>query len=524
MEEQLLLPASLIPDRRQKRLALIVALLVPVPFIAIIPIGQVQLPRVDSYIPVVDTVMLVNDSIAAVLLFAQFSIMRSPSLLALAGGFLLTAFLVIPHALTFPGAFAPNGLLGAGLQTTPWLNEFWFLGLPSAVIAYALLKRAKPIPRSAIRLAIFTTVMAALVVTCALLWLTTNGAEFLPAIMSDPVHPQLAWHFLPLVVLNIIAMVVLWSRRHSSLDLWLLVLLEAWMLNALLFNKLVFRFSLFWYSGRVFSALATSIVLLFLLSETTVLYWRLARSNMMLERERNNKLMNLEAMAASISHEIKQPLSAIAINGVAALRFLGRAPPDLEELRSALNDMVGDSHRVSQVLDNIRTLFGRATQEDKSIDLNEAALGALRILRGELNDRGVTARVELASELPPVMGHGSQLQEVMINLFHNAMEAMDSIKANHRVLQVRTKLDGGNSVVLEVEDSGPGIDAKDLSRIFEAFVTTKPHGVGLGLAICRTIIERHGGQLFAVSDRKNGALFQLVLPIRFMDEGARDRR
>jgi hypothetical protein len=153
MEERLILPVTLPPDSQQTRLALIVALLVPVPFIAIIPIGQIQLPRIDSYIPVVDTVMLINDSIAATLLFAQFSIMRSPSLLALASGFLLTAFLVIPHALSFPGAFAPNGLFGAGLQTTPWLNEFWFLGLPFAVIAYVLLKRAdsaKPIARSAI--------------------------------------------------------------------------------------------------------------------------------------------------------------------------------------------------------------------------------------------------------------------------------------------------------------------------------------------------------------------------------------
>jgi signal transduction histidine kinase len=521
MEEQLPLPASLIPDTRQKRLALVVALLVPVPFIAIIPIGQIQLPRFDSYIPVVDTVMLVNDSIAATLLFAQFSITRSPSLLALAGGFLLTAFLVIPHALTFPGAFAPGGLLGAGLQTTAWLNEFWFLGLPSAVIAYVLLKRAEPIPRDAVRVAIITTVMAAFAVTCILLWLTTDRMELLPPIMSDPVRPQLAWHFVPIVVLNVIAIALLWSRRHSLLDLSLLVVLEAWMLNAFLFNKLVIRFSVFWYCGRVFSAFAASLVLLFLLSETTMLYWRLARSSVMLERERNNKLMNLEAMAASISHEIKQPLSAIAMNGAAALRFLGRAPPDLEELRSALNSIVGDSYRVSQVLDNIRTLFGRSAQAEESIDLNEVALGALRILRGELNDRGVTTRVELASELPPVMGRRSQLQEVMINLFHNAIEAMDSTKANHRMLQVRTKLDGGKAIILEVEDSGPGIGAKDLDRIFEAFVTTKPNGAGLGLAICRTIIERHDGQLSAVSDGKNGALFQLVLPIRPMDKGTR---
>jgi hypothetical protein len=220
MEEQLILPATLPPDSRQKRLALAVALLLPVLFFAIIPIGQIQLPRVDSYIPVVDTVMFINDSIAATLLFAQFSIMRSPSLLALAGGFVFTAFLVIPHALSFPGAFTPSGLLGARLQTTAWLNEFWFLGLPSAVIAYVLLKRAdggRQMPRGAIGFSILITVLAAFVVTCALVWLTTEGVEFLPAIMADAVHPELTWHFLPLVALNIIAMALLWSRRNSSL-------------------------------------------------------------------------------------------------------------------------------------------------------------------------------------------------------------------------------------------------------------------------------------------------------------------
>ena len=116
MQEQVILPAILTPDRRQKRLTLIVALLVPVPFIAIIPFGQVQLPQVDAYIPVVDTVMLINESIAATLLLAQFSITRSPSMLALAGGFLLTAFLVIPHALTFPGAFAPDACSAPGCR------------------------------------------------------------------------------------------------------------------------------------------------------------------------------------------------------------------------------------------------------------------------------------------------------------------------------------------------------------------------------------------------------------------------
>jgi signal transduction histidine kinase len=404
MQEQQILPAILTPDRRQKRLTLLVALLVPVPFIAIIPFGQIQLPRVDSYIPVVDTVMLINDCIAATLLLAQFSITRSPSLLALAGGFLLTAFLVIPHALTFPGAFAPDGLLGAGLQTTPWLNEFWFLGLPFAVIVYVHLKNSRPIPRSAIGFAVLTTVTAVFALTWALLWLTTDGIELLPPIMSDPVHPQLTWHFLPLIVLSLIAMALLWSRRQSSLDLWLLVVLEAWMLNALMFNKFVIRFSLFWYCGRVFSAMTVSAVLFFLLSETTKVYWRLAHSHAMLERERSNRLMSLEAAAASISHEMKQPLTALAANGAAAMHLLGLVSPDLDEARAALSDVIDDGHRASQVLDNLRVLFGKADRERGSVDLSAAALGALRALKGELTDHGIAASAELASELPPVVG------------------------------------------------------------------------------------------------------------------------
>jgi signal transduction histidine kinase len=284
------------------------------------------------------------------------------------------------------------------------------------------------------------------------------------------------------------------------------------MLNALMFNKFVIRFSLFWYCGRVFSAMTVSAVLFFLLSETTKVYWRLAHSHAMLERERNNRLMSLEAAAASISHEMKQPLTAITAKGAAAMHLLGLVPPDLDEARAALSDVIDDGHRASQVLDNLRVLFGKANRERGSVDLSAAALGALRALKGELTDHGIAASTELASELPPVVGHRGQLQEVITNLLHNAMEAMTTVQPDRRMLKVRTKPDGGNAIVVEVQDSGPGIDPKHLDRIFDAFVTTKPHGTGLGLAICRMIIERHGGQLSAASDGKNGAIFQIVLP------------
>jgi signal transduction histidine kinase len=239
---------------------------------------------------------------------------------------------------------------------------------------------------------------------------------------------------------------------------------------------------------------------------------RLARSNAMLERERNNKLMSLAATAAAISHEMKQPLTAIAANGIASLRLLETAPPDLEEARSAVNDVISDAYRAGQVLDNLRVLFGKVEREQEPIDVNQVAVRALRTLRAELSEHRVAASLDLTSELPPVRGHGGQLNEVLINLFHNAIEAMDAIKAERRVLKVRTRPDGANAVVVEVEDSGPGIDPKRLEHIFDAFVTTKPQGTGLGLAICRMIVERHGGQLSARSNGRDGALFRLVLP------------
>ena len=257
------------------------------------------------------------------------------------------------------------------------------------------------------------------------------------------------------------------------------------------------------------------LVLAALFSERRESEARLARSNMMLQREKDNKLMNLEAMAASISHEVRQPLAAIATSGDAALRFLGHAPPDLEEVRLALERIVTASHRASDVFDNIRVLFGSADQELEPVDVNVVVLDALRALRGELDDHGVTTRTELTSELPLIMGHRGQLQEVILNLAHNAIEAMDAIVEGSRVLGVTTQHHDRDTIAVAVEDSGPGIDPEKLDGIFDTFVTTKPQGMGLGLAICRMIIERHGGKLSVGSDKKrSGAMFQFTLPIK----------
>jgi signal transduction histidine kinase len=241
---------------------------------------------------------------------------------------------------------------------------------------------------------------------------------------------------------------------------------------------------------------------------------RLAHSNIMLERERDNKLMNVQAATATMAHEVKQPLAVISLKGEAAQQLLKHSQPDLEKVRSALVSIVANSHRASQLLNNTRALFARTDKGHDSIDVNKIALQVLRLLREQLKAHGVMTHVEFASDLPLIVGHKGQLQEVVINLFQNAIEAMRAIKDGPRMLQLRTKRRGDDAIVVEVEDSGPGIDPADLNSIFDAFFTTKSHGMGLGLAICRMIIERHGGRLSASSDGTNGALFQVILPTR----------
>jgi signal transduction histidine kinase len=179
--------------------------------------------------------------------------------------------------------------------------------------------------------------------------------------------------------------------------------------------------------------------------------------------------------------------------------------------------IISDGHRTSEVLDGIRTLFRMTDQGRQPIDLNEMILGVLKSFREELRDHLVATRPELA-ELPLVVGHRNQLQQVVSNLVRNALEAMGTMTG--RVLRVRTGLGNQDTVVVSVEDTGPGIDPKQLDNIFGAFSTTKTHGMGLGLAICRMIIERHGGQLTASSDGRSGALFQFVLPIAAADVSA----
>jgi C4-dicarboxylate-specific signal transduction histidine kinase len=230
----------------------------------------------------------------------------------------------------------------------------------------------------------------------------------------------------------------------------------------------------------------------------------------MLRLERENKLTNLEVAVAAITHEVRQPLTGITTKSAAARRFLGREPPDINRAQAILSEVERASFRADEVLKSVRALFQRTGWEQEQIDVNELVLETIQILRGDLTESGIIVNAQLTDELPRIMGHRGQLQQVFLNLVQNAIDAMIAIAAGSRTLRVATQLSGVEAVVISVEDSGPGIER--VASISDAFVTTKANGMGLGLAISQMIIERHDGQIAVAASVSGGAHFRITLP------------
>jgi signal transduction histidine kinase len=249
---------------------------------------------------------------------------------------------------------------------------------------------------------------------------------------------------------------------------------------------------------------------------------RLAQSNALLQRERDNKLLNAQSIVAAIAHEVRQPLTRITTGGNAAQRFLKMAPSQQDKAQTALEGIVNAGHRTSEIIDGFRALFAKSDDSQQLVDMSEITREVLESLSNELTDHHIESRSELTPELPQVHGNRSQLQEVVSNLIVNAIEAMETMPSRDRVLSVRTELCDDKAVAVVVEDSGPGVYEDKLGSIFTPFATTKGHGKGLGLAISRMIVEHHGGKLTASSDNKGGASFQFILPVPSRDkDGAR---
>jgi PAS domain S-box-containing protein len=225
------------------------------------------------------------------------------------------------------------------------------------------------------------------------------------------------------------------------------------------------------------------------------------------------RVMTLGEITASIAHEVNQPLAAVVMSGNACRRWLDADPPNLDEARQAAQRIIDNGNRASDVIRRIRSLLQRQAPEKRSLDVNDVVRDTLALTRSELTRQHVSVRTELQQALPPVLGDHVGLQQVLVNLILNGLDAMVGVTSSPRVLTIRTRADAARGVEVEVRDLGKGLDPEHPNRIFDPFFSTKPGGLGMGLSISRSIVEAHGGRLWATPNEEAGATLHFTLPV-----------
>lgn len=231
------------------------------------------------------------------------------------------------------------------------------------------------------------------------------------------------------------------------------------------------------------------------------------------ELARVSRLTTLGELTTSIAHEVSQPLGGMVASAGACARWLAADPPAMAEARAALDNIVADGKRARDVIARIRALTKRQVPRKDRLDINHQVREVLALTDHELRKHDIVLRTELDGTLPPVVGDRVQLQQVLLNLIVNAVEAMHTVHDRSRELAIVSRQDGSNAVLVEVRDSGIGLDAQRTEQVFEAFYTTKPEGIGIGLSISRSIIEAHGGRLWASANTPHGAVFRFSVPV-----------
>ena len=516
-EDQHFVLSSLPPSAAQKQLALAIVLGLAIALYLVLgPLGGLQWGPIHSFVAVYTTAMFVTDLITAVLLYAQFSIVRSRAILVIASGYLLTALLIVPYLLAFPGVLAPSGLVG-GLQTSAHLYLLWHCGFPLFVIGYALSKDEDPSGRFSQR-KVRSEILWSIALTAAgasgVALLCINGTTMLPKIMLDQQRFVPDWPYVvgaPIGLLCLIALLVLWVRRRSVLDLFLMVVLCAYLIEIPPhYYPFPARFSTGWYAVRITSLLSSSIVLVVLLYEITALYGGLLDAVLQQRRERRARLLTGDAVAASMAHEMRQPLTAMVTTADAGFRFLDRDAPNVDRAKEAFRRIAADGHRAGTLVGSIRANFKSDVKETTSFDLNDLIQEALSLGSNELQRHRIFVEAEPNGKLPAVSGNRVQLQQVLLNLIMNAVDAM-AAKGEPRTLSVKSESCEGDRVKVSVADTGSGIAEPDVDRMFNPLFTTKADGMGMGLAICRAIMEAHGSQLWFTPNTPRGAVFHFTL-------------
>jgi signal transduction histidine kinase len=536
---------------RELRVCLVLIGISAVVFVICVPYVRMSVQPSPAFVAVYNSVSILNDFTTSVILFGQFSILRSRALLVLASGYLFASLISIVQLLTFPDMFVAGGLLGAGPQTALWLCIFWHGGFPLVVIFYALLDAsgrefASP-PRIAIASALTVVIGAVFACWFAATWGTENPRLLPPLLDETGFTPWQRVVNLTDIILVLVAFALLSARPpHKLLNLWLIVVMGYWFCDITLSSYLNGgRYDFGFYAGRIYGALAASVVLAVLVVENSRLYRRLAvaatrlkeraaellRANEKLQSEivyrrqaeeglrqaqaelaRVSRITAMEELTSSLAHEVNHPIGAIMMNAETCLRWLSHEIPNIERARTIANMIVKDGARASETVARMQQLFEKGVPLREVFDLNDVIREMIVLLRDEAERYGVSIRVELTENLSYVAGDRVQLKQVLMNLMMNGIEAMDDGDAT-RELSICSRPAKNGRITVSVSDTGVGLPPVPVDRIFNAFFTTKPHSVGIGLSISRSIIEDHGGRLSAANNSSRGASFQLTLPI-----------
>jgi len=518
-EVQPFILSSLPPSKAQKQLALVVLLgLWAIVFVVTGPLSHWRTSPVPAFLPIYVTTMIVTNAITATLLFTQFVILRSRAILVIAIGYAFAALVLVPYLLTFPGLFAITGVIDGPLSTA-WFFILWRTGFPTFVIGYALLKdgdAGRTYGRGPVRATVGTSLALAASLVVAAILLHRLASHTVPTTLFEEVSSSTLYPYYvggPTLVMSFVAVIVLWFRRRSLLDLWLIVVMSLFVIEVpLSFWPNPARFSISWYAFRGIDIFASSVVLVVLLYEINTLYVRLLLAVTAQRREREARLLTGDAVAAAIAHEVRQPLSAIVTSADAGLRFLDRSAPALDKAMDSFKRIAADGHRADQVIEGVRATFKNTVRERVALDINELVQEALALEQDDLRAHRILVQTAPTVQLPAVHGDRVQLQQVLLNLITNAIHAM-AAKEEPRVLSVRCEAHEDGGVLVSVADTGRGIDPHDMNRIFNPLFTTKADGMGMGLPICRSIIEAHDGRLWVTSNAPQGAIFQFTLNV-----------
>jgi signal transduction histidine kinase len=554
--------SSVAAGRPERTIAFALVLISAIAFAVSLPFASQPLPKVAAFIPTYESALAINDLITAVLLFGQFARLRSRALLVLASGYLFSALIIIPHALSFPGVFAETGLLGAGPETTVWLYVFWHAGFPLFVLAYAVLRDDRTGGgtiggRTSAWAA--GAVGAVLAIVIGLATWATAGHDSLPRIMQGNDYSMLVTKGItPAVLLLTVAALLMLRRRRrpTKLDLWLMVVMTAWLFDVTLSAVMSSaRYDLGWYAGRTYGLFAASFVLVVLLLETNELHMTLARAQARLEeharslearvRERTNELMrsneNLNAEVIERKQTEEQLRQAQKMEAIGNLtgglahdfnNLLAVIVSSLDLLRDRVNDKVVDelagdaldaAMRGAELTRRLLAFARRQPLQPALIDVNTLVDDMTKLLRRTLGEN-IEIDVRLVPGVWPVVADPTQLEASLANLATNARDAMPSggrltISTANRELDAdyaaqHPEVTPGEFAMIEVSDTGTGMPPEVASHIFEPFFTTKESGkgTGLGLSMVFGFVKQSGGHINVYSEPGVGTTFRLYLP------------